>query len=319
MVTGVAGFIGSRLAASLLASGHDVFGIDRLSDYYDPDRKRANIALLSESVGFSLSTLDLCEMTPANLPRDLDVVFHLAAQPGVRGSWGNAFPTYVRDNIVSTQRLLECVAALTAPPRVVYSSSSSVYGAAASYPTRTTALPQPQSPYGVTKLAGESLVGAYSLLRGVPAVSLRYFTVYGPGQRPDMAIHRIINAAVTGQPFQVFGDGNQVRDFTFVDDVVHANLLAATAPSLLGHEIFNVAGGAETSLKELVDLIEQVLDRPLRVERVAGAPGDPARTSADTSGTLERLKWTPQVVLRDGITEQAAWQLQALESDKVPA
>lgn len=306
VVTGVAGFIGSRLATALLHEGHEVLGIDRLSDYYDPDRKLANLAALQGSTGFAFRHLDLCELTPADLPRRIDAVFHLAAQPGVRGSWGDAFPLYVQDNVIATQRLLECLVAAPEPPRIVYSSSSSVYGAAESYPTRTSAVPRPLSPYGVTKLAAEALVGAYALGQGVPAVSLRYFSVYGPGQRPDMAIHRIIEAALTGRPFRVLGDGRQVRDFTFVDDVVRANVLAATSPMSAKHEIFNVAGGGEISLLDLIAAVEQILGKPVPLERVAAMAGDPARTNGDILGTRDRLGWAPRVSLLDGIAAQAA-------------
>ena len=307
-VTGVAGFIGSRLAASLLDAGHEVLGIDRMSDYYDPAAKEMNLAALRSSE-FTFLPLDLNLMTPTDLAFDLDVVFHLAAQPGVRGSWGEGFATYVRDNVLATQHLLDCLALLPEPPRVVYSSSSSIYGNAESYPTRTSAVPSPLSPYGVTKLAGECLVAAYAMGQGVPAVSLRYFTVYGPGQRPDMAIHRIIDAALNNRSFTVLGDGRQIRDFTFVEDVVSANLLAAAMElSPQSHEIFNVAGGTESSLRDLIAMVGDVVGRQVDVEWLPRMPGDPAKTKGDTVATSRRLGWRPHTPLRAGIAAQAEWQ-----------
>jgi UDP-glucuronate 4-epimerase len=316
-VTGVAGFIGSRLAASLLETGHEVLGIDRMSDYYDPAAKEMNLAALRGS-GFEFLPLDLSFMTSTDLARDLDVVFHLAAQPGVRGSWGEGFPTYVRDNILATQRLLECLAQMPEPPRVVYSSSSSIYGNAEVYPTRTSCAPSPLSPYGVTKMAGECLVAAYATGQGVPAVSLRYFTVYGPGQRPDMAIYRIIDAALYNRTFTVLGDGSQIRDFTFVEDVVSANLLSARielAPRR--HEIFNVAGGTEISVRDLIALVGEVVGAQVDVDWKPREPGDPARTKADTVPTSRRLGWRPRTPLPAGIAAQAAWQQAKVASYEV--
>jgi UDP-glucuronate 4-epimerase len=308
MVTGTAGFIGSRLAGALLRDGHSVCGIDRLSDYYDVERKRANLSALGASTRFTFSEIDLCDVTLQHLPWDVDVVFHLAAQPGVRGSWGDAFHQYVHDNVMATQRLLECLARMPVAPRMVYSSSSSVYGAAESYPTSTTATPRPLSPYGVTKLAGECLVGAYATGQGVPAVSLRYFTVYGPGQRPDMAVHKLIDAALTGRPFPMLGSGRQVRDLTFVDDVVRANVLAASATPSSAHEVLNVAGGAEIALVDLIAMVEDIVGRPVHVDRNQPMAGDPARTSGDVSRTREVLGWAPTHTLADGISAQAVWQ-----------
>lgn len=315
LVTGAAGFIGSRLAAALIESGNEVHGIDRFSDYYDVPRKRGNIAALFPSPAFTFSELDLCALSPDDLPDKLDVVFHLAAQPGVRGSWGNGFSLYVQDNILATQRLLECVATLPKPPRFIYSSSSSVYGAAESYPSSTAALARPQSPYGVSKLAGECLVGAYSLGRNVPAVSLRYFTVYGPGQRPDMAISKIIEAGLTGCPFPMLGDGSQTRDFTYVDDVVRANLLAAIMPSPRGHEVFNVSGGSEIGLADLIALIEELIEKPIELSRLPTMAGDPPRTCGDTTATRTRLGWEPRIDLRQGVGQQLEWRLRIAARD----
>jgi UDP-glucuronate 4-epimerase len=317
VVTGIAGFIGSRLAGALLREGHYVHGIDRLSDYYDIERKHANLAAVGDPARFTFAELDLCQLEPADLPWDVDVVFHLAAQPGVRGSWGDAFHQYVQDNVLATQRLLECLARMPVPPRMVYSSSSSVYGSAESYPTSTAVTPHPLSPYGVTKLAGECLVHSYATCQRVPAVSLRYFTVYGPGQRPDMAIHKLIDAAFTGRPFRILGDGHQVRDFTYVDDVVWANVLAASAALPSVHEVLNVAGGAEISLLDLIATVERVVGRRIVVDRSQPMPGDPARTSGEVSRTAAILGWLPTHTLAEGIAAQAAWQVD-LARDLVP-
>lgn len=319
LVTGTAGFIGSKLAASLIQAGHEVIGIDRMSEYYDTNQKKNNVANLKREGGFTFIEKDLADLNKLDLPADLTTVFHLAAQPGVRGSWGSSFAEYAGDNIVATQRLLECVSNMPNPPRIIYSSSSSVYGNAADFPTQTTTKTMPISPYGVTKLAGETLIGAYASSRGIQAVSLRYFTVYGPGQRPDMATHRLIEAAIQGREFTVIGDGRQIRDFTYVDDVVNANVLAASAELIAGHEIFNVSGGAQTSLIELIDVVSKVVGKRVRCSRIQASPGDPSRTKGDSSQTFQRLGWRPRVKLSDGVAAQAAWHRSRLAENSAAA
>ena len=223
LVTGCAGFIGSHLCEALIAAGHDVVGVDCFTDYYARSHKEANLAQLRDEARFSLREVDLAAGELSNLLNGVDVVYHQAAQPGVRASWGSYFDTYVRHNIVATQRLLEAVKGQPLR-RFVYASSSSVYGDAEAFPTSEMVIPKPVSPYGVTKLAAEQLVYLYGRNYGVPTVSLRYFTVYGPRQRPDMAFRRFIEWALADQPIHVYGDGEQTRDFTFVGDVVAARL-----------------------------------------------------------------------------------------------
>lgn len=307
LITGAAGFIGSRLARRTLAEGHDVVGVDAWRDYYDLQQKRANVEDLLDHQRFRLEDLDLASADLAPLVEGAAVVYHQAAQPGVRRSWGE-FDTYVRDNVESTQRLLAACAGSPALRRFVYASSSSVYGNAVSFPAREDALPAPRSPYGVTKLAAEHLVSLYADNFGVPTVSLRYFTVYGPGQRPDMATHRMIRAAALGEPFPLYGDGTAVRDFTFVDDVVEANALAARADVVPG-SVFNVAGGGATSVAELLDLVGDAVGRAVPVDRLAEQPGDVRETSGATDALTEATGWRPTVGIGDGVKEQAAWQL----------
>jgi UDP-glucuronate 4-epimerase len=301
LVTGAAGFIGSHLVDRLLAERHEVRGVDCFTPSYERTLKRANISGALDRSGFELRDEDLrvCDLTP--LVRDVDVVFHLSAQPGVRASW-NDFALYAEHNVLATQRLLDAVRE-AGGRRVVYSSSSSVYGNARSYPTDETNCPQPHSPYGVTKLAGEQLCRAYAQNFGVRTLTLRYFTVYGPRQRPDMAMHRLIGACLGGAPFPLYGTGDQVRDFTFVSDVVEANVLAATADVEPG-ETFNVAGGSSSSMLEIIDLVRDLTGRDVAIDRRPAAPGDVNRTGGSTERIEQQLGWRPQVGLRDGLSAQ---------------
>jgi nucleoside-diphosphate-sugar epimerase len=306
VVTGAAGFIGSLLAEALLDLGHEVVGIDAFTAYYPPSEKRANLAGLQRHNGFTLVEGDLCELPLERWLQDGAVVFHQAAQPGVRSSWGADFSTYVAHNVLATQRLLEaCVRA--GVPRLVAASSSSVYGDAPRYPTTEESVTRPVSPYGVTKLAAEHLCLAYAQ----PAVSqmavatLRYFTVYGPRQRPDMGFRRFLEAALAGRPVTVYGDGEQTRDFTFVTDAVRANLLAMTAP--VRAEAINVGGGRRVTLNEVLDTIGQVTGRRLRIERRPARPGDARHTAADGTRAEALLGYRPEVDLADGLAAEAAW------------
>ena len=306
VVTGCGGFIGSRVAAALASQGFEVLGIDSFTNYYDRQLKERNLENLRLLGNFNLLEDDLVTM---NLGAALDgrpVVFHLAGQPGVRGSWGSGFSEYLRNNVTATQRLLEaCLKAHV--QKFVYSSSSSVYGDAKHYPTTEQDLTTPRSPYGVTKLAGENLVSLYASEHGLKSISLRYFTVYGGGQRPDMAINRLIRSVTVGETFRVFGDGSQVRDFTHVTDVVRANLLAASVDCAPG-EILNVAGGNESSLMNLISLVEEAAGGSANLEWMPKASGDVAMTRASIERTNAVLNWKPEVALEMGIVEQVEYQ-----------
>jgi nucleoside-diphosphate-sugar epimerase len=261
--------------------------------------------------------LALLERNADTILDGVDVIFHLAGQPGVRASWGTDFPVYSRANIEATQRLLEASRNNRDLRRFVYASSSSVYGNAESYPTREDVRPQPVSPYGVTKLAAEHLCTLYAMNFAVPTVSLRYFTVYGPGQRPDMAFTRFITAAVQGGELTVFGNGEQVRDFTYVDDVISANLLAATQEVRPG-TVLNVAGGSHTTVNEVLAILEELTGSELRRNNTDGVAGDVQRTGGDTAAIRSILGWSPSVSLREGLSRQLEWVRGQAEIAKAP-
>lgn len=305
LVTGAAGFIGSRLSARLLADGHEVVGVDAWRPYYDLDQKRANLARLSGQAGFRLEEVDLVDGDLAPLVDGVELVYHQAAQPGVRRSWGE-FPVYVRDNVEATQRLLAACVDSPSLTRFVYASSSSVYGNAKVFPVTEETLPAPRSPYGVTKLAAEHLTSLYAANFGVPTASLRYFTVYGPGQRPDMAIHRMVRSALSGEPFPLFGDGSHVRDFTFVDDIVEANVLTGTGDVAPG-SVFNVAGGGATTVSELLELVGEAVGRAVPLDRQAEQPGDVRETNGSTDAIRAATGWTPRVAIAEGVRAEADW------------
>lgn len=304
LVTGAAGFIGGHLVERLVASGHVVRAVDCLTPYYDVRQKRETLAVLERLAGCTVHADDLRDADLDALLDGVDVVYHQAGQPGVRASW-DAFESYVEHNVLVTRRLLD--ASSRAGLRCfVYASSSSVYGDRTAYPTTESDLPAPQSPYGVTKLAAEHLCGVYGRNAGVPTVSLRYFTVYGPRQRPDMAMHRLLEAAITGEPFPMFGDGSQVRDFTYVGDVVEANVLAAEA-SLPPGTVVNVAGGSSVDMRSVVRLVGSIVGRPIALELLPPQPGDVVRTGGAIDRARELLGWAPRVPLEEGLVAQAAW------------
>ena len=282
IVTGVGGFIGSHLAETLLNQGDKVIGIDEFNDYYNPTLKRQNISQFQEHPGFQLIENDIQSLNWSELLVDVDIVYHQAAQAGVRASWGGGFRDYTERNINATQIILE--AAIDAPnlKRLVYASTSSIYGDAETFPTPETVCPQPVSPYGITKLAAERLGKLYHQNFGVPCVYLRYFTVYGPRQRPDMAFHKFFKWILQDQPISIYGDGQQTRDFTFIGDAVAANLLAAIVPSAIG-EIFNIGGGSRVVLAEVINIMEGIVGRPIKKNFVEKARGDARHTSADIS------------------------------------
>jgi UDP-glucuronate 4-epimerase len=294
VVTGAAGFIGSQLVEALLAAGDEVVAVDCFTDYYDPALKEENAAGFPvERVDLSADDLDFA---------GVDGVFHLAGQPGVR-SFGDLFPLYLRHNVLAGQRVFEAAAA--AGVRVVFSSSSSVYGDAESYPTPETAERRPRNPYGITKLACEHLAAAYRADFALDVVVLRYFTVYGPRQRPDMFMARVVRALAEGGSFTLYGDGSQSRSFTFVGDAV----LATTDAMVRGcaGAVYNVGGGQEATVNEAIAILEHVAGRKLDLNRGPRAPGDVVRTKADTSRICDELGWKPTVSLEEGLRAQWEW------------
>ena len=305
LVTGCAGFIGSHLTESLLADGHDVVGIDALIDTYPRTVKLGNLERAKEYDAFRFLDTDLMTSPLDALVEECDVVFHLAAEPGVRTSWGVRFESYTRNNVLATQRLLEAAKAWPDKP-VVYASSSSIYGEAERLPTPEEALPRPSSPYGVTKLAAEHLCALYHNSYGVRTVSLRYFSVYGPRQRPDMAFNRFCRAALRGEPLTLFGNGEQTRDFTYVADVVAATRAAASSPAEPGG-IYNVGGGSRVSVNEALELIVSFVGRPLEVQHLESKRGDVRNTGADTTRARRELGFSPTTSLEVGLRAEFEW------------
>jgi UDP-glucuronate 4-epimerase len=305
LVTGGAGFIGSHLVEALLDAGDTVRVVDCLTDYYDVAQKEANLDRLASRPGCHIVLSDLREGPLDQLLDDVDVVYHQAGQPGVRLSWAEGFEAYDSCNILATQRLLEACRSVEID-RFVFASSSSVYGEAERYPTVETDLPQPRSPYGVTKLAAEHLCGLYAATWGIPTVALRYFTVYGPAQRPDMSFHRLCEAALGGPAFPLLGDGSQVRSFTYVGDVVEANRLAATADVAPG-TVVNVSGGSSVALSEVIALVEELVGAPVPIERKGVAAGDVTRTGGSVERARALLGWEPKTQVREGIAAQLEW------------
>ncbi|MCB2191090.1 MAG: NAD-dependent epimerase/dehydratase family protein [Deltaproteobacteria bacterium] len=305
LVTGAAGFIGSRLSESLLELGHRVRGIDSFTDYYPRPLKEANLQALRDSDGFELIEADIMEVPPAELLEEIETVVHLAAQAGVRRSWGSNFAIYTHNNILTTQRLLEAGKEMGLG-RLVYAGSSSVYGDTQDLPMRETSACWPVSPYGVTKLAAEHLCGLYHKNFGMDTASLRYFTVYGPRQRPDMAFHRFIRAQLEGGTIRLFGDGEQSRDFTYVDDIVAATIAAVTTPEATG-QVFNVGGGSRVSVNQVIAMLEEVTGKSAQVERLEVAKGDVRDTQADCSKARDILGYVPQVSLAQGLAAETDW------------
>jgi nucleoside-diphosphate-sugar epimerase len=308
VVTGAAGFVGSHLCTRLLEQGHDVVGIDAMTDFYEVTRKEANLAALAARESFTFHRVDLLDAPLRQLLDGAEVVFHLAGQPGVRPSWGSEFAVYVSRNILATQRLLETLRDMPVR-KIVYSSSSSVYGDAESYPTAETVQPRPVSPYGMTKLAAEHLCELYRANFGTPAVSLRLFTVYGPGQRPDMAFSRLIAAALHGSPFPLFGDGHQTRDFTYINDVVEA-LCAAAASAWTGFA--NIGGGSRTSMKEVINIVGPLVDRTVEIMPLPAQPGDVRDTAADTALARHAFGYTPTMPLAEGLAQMVKAEISRL-------
>ncbi len=313
LITGVAGFVGSTLCDRLLQLGHTVRGIDCFTEYYARSIKESNLAVARDNKNFSFVEADLLQTALDPLLDGVDWVFHQAAQAGVRASWGNYFDTYTQNNILATQRLLEAVVERANRgqhlKKLVYASSSSVYGNAERFPTSEDLLPMPVSPYGVTKLAAEHLMGLYASQSNVPTVSLRYFTVYGPRQRPDMAFNRFARAALKKEEITLYGDGEQSRDFTFIEDIVAANILAAERGPR--GAVYNLGGGAVTTMNQALAIIEGITGK-LNVVRHSAQRGDARHTSAETKKARTELGFAPKVSLQEGLRREIEWMEKSL-------
>lgn len=307
LVTGCAGFIGSWLVERLLEEGREVVGVDCFTDYYSRELKEANLARARENGRFALHELDLSTDSLAGLLDGVEDVFHLAAQAGVRSSFGEGFERYVRWNVLATQRLLEEAAAKPVSS-FVYASSSSVYGNALTAPTTEETPRQPVSPYGMTKVATEEIAGVYHRNHGVPVVGLRYFTAYGPRQRPDMAFLRFLSRALRDEPLEVYGDGRQVRDFTYVDDVVGGTMAAIRGRP---GAVYNIGGGEPVELNAVIAMLGTLLNREVRVEHQAATLGDARHTHADASLAARDFGWSPRTSLKEGLAAQLRWMTQA--------
>jgi len=313
MVTGASGFIGSHLCEALLDRGHGVIGIDAFIDSYPRWIKEKNLVSLRNKRGFEFIEGDILRIDLEPLLDGIDVVFHHAALAGVRTSWGKDFPNYLYNNVLATQRLLEHC--LRIPLKLfVYASSSSIYGDTDDLPTRETGAMRPLSPYGVTKLAGENLCYLYWKNMGIPAVSLRFFTVYGPRQRPDMAFHRFIRAILKGEKISIFGNGEQSRDFTYISDVIDANLLCLEK-DVIGESI-NIGGGCRTALIEVIDLIGEIAGKRPDVRFEAVQKGDVRHTWADTSKATKVLGYRPKISLKEGLTKEFEWLVELLKENR---
>lgn len=306
IVTGAAGFIASHLVDALLMEGHQVIGIDEFNDYYDPILKYKNIVHLKNHPKFQLIEEDIQRLDWHKVLEDVEFVYHQAAQAGVRASWGKNFCTYVEKNINNTQILLEAIKDSKQIKRLVFASTSSIYGDAEQLPTNESISPQPISPYGITKLAAERLCGLYYKNFGVPFVALRYFTVYGPRQRPDMAFHKFFKCIIESQPITIYGDGQQTRDFTFIKDIIAANIAAVNVPDAVG-KIFNIGGGSRVSLSKVISTIEEIVGTDINIKRTQASMGDARHTAADISKAQKTLNYNPQTSLLDGLTQEWIW------------
>lgn len=306
IVTGAAGFIGSHLVDALLLEGYDVIGIDNFNDYYDPNLKKQNIYHATKKKNFQLISQDIQFLNWQLLLEDVSLVFHQAAQAGVRASWGNNFKAYVECNISSTQILLEAAIKAKHLEKFIFASTSSIYGESESLPTSELVPPKPISPYGITKLAAEQLGNLYYKNFGLPFVSLRYFSVYGTRQRPDMGFHKFFKAALNNEPITIYGDGRQTRDFTLVQDIVEANLAAAKSHDIVG-EIINIGGGSRISLSQVLEQMEVIIKHSLQKNYIESSKGDARHTAADISKAQKLLNFYPKSSLLDGLTQEWDW------------
>ena len=304
LVTGVSGFIGSHLAEKLIQDGHSVLGIDSFEDFYPRELKEENLKGLRDSEQFQLIEGNIIDLPLDTIVPDVDCVFHEAAQPGVRDSWGSRFEIYAQNNVLATQKLLEASVEANLK-RFVYASSSSVYGDADSLPIDEKSRLRPVSPYGVSKLAGENLCHLYWKNYGIPVVALRYFTVYGPRQRPDMAFNRFIKAILKAEEITIYGNGTQTRDYTYIGDIV-GGTLSAVEGEVVG-EVFNLGGGFNMTLNEVLDVLENVIDKKARRVYVEVQRGDVKHTFSDITKAEKMLRYTPSVSIEEGLREEVQW------------
>jgi len=304
LVTGAAGFIGSHLCERLVHSGFWVTGVDSFTDYYSKDLKKKNLSSLLNKKSFEFLEQDINHMNLSSVIKNCDYIFHLAAQAGVRASWGNNFTVYTQNNIESTQKILETCKKFRVK-KIVYASSSSVYGNTPDLPMKETNRLFPYSPYGVTKLAAENLCSLYYQNYGLPIVSLRYFTVYGPRQRPDMAFHIFLKSMGENRPLKIYGTGEQTRDFTYVDDITKATLSAAQRGR--AGEIYNLGGGFQQKLSDIFPLIEKTCRKKVKIKKIEKQKGDVNHTYADISKAKKDLGYKPQVRLQEGLEQEWRW------------
>ena len=308
LVTGAAGFIGSHLVDRLLGAGYEVAGLDCFTDYYSPEVKRRNLARALAHERFTLIEGDLLRLDLDDVIGGVDGVAHLAGEPGVRSSWGERFPTYLERNVQTTQRLLEA-ASREGLKHFVYASSSSIYGSSDGGPVAEDGALKPASPYGMSKVAAEELIRLYAREKGVTSTVLRYFTVYGPRQRPEMALSRFISAISSGEPVEVFGDGSQAREMTYVSDVVEATVAALETEPKEPTRAYNVGGGTRTTVGRLVSLVGEVLGERTEVRYCPPVPGDVRSTWADLGRSRRELGYEPRVSLEEGVEQQVRWAL----------
>ena len=302
VVTGVAGFIGSTLAEKLLEQNHDVLGIDSITDYYSNRIKEKNVEICLQKSNFTFLQQDLSEIDLKEIFENVQYVFHLAGQPGVRKSWGKDFKIYNKNNIIVTQKILESLKDHNTLKKFVLASSSSVYGNQSGILNEEKSLTRPVSPYGVTKLAAENLTNLYYENFKIPTVSLRYFTVYGPKQRPDMAFTKFLYSIINDKKISIYGNGEQTRDFTYVDDIVSATINAATCNPV--GKIFNIGGGSVTSITQIIEIMKTLSSKDLKIEFTNEQKGDVKHTNADITKSKKLLDYIPKTDIKTGLQKQ---------------